>query len=751
MKGFCLVLICLFYGHINSYAQHSGNHVHGRVVNAEGAGLFSAKITAPEVSKSVYADSMGSFYIASPAHFGYLLISAPGYVTDSISISGIGHQELKVILSPVNDIGTAKVKGVAKNTHIGRKPAKTEIITHSELKKAACCDLAGCFETQGTVKAVTTNVITNSKELRILGLSGVYNQVLTDGMPMIQGSSYTYGISALPGPAVYGIFVSKGTNSVLQGYESMVGQINVVPKFGNRSEKLLFNAFVNNFGENQYNAIWGVDKKKWNNFLAVHLVNPAGEQDRNGDSFTDVTRLNRFVIYNKLQMGVQKTKGLQTTIGLKLALEKRVGGQLGFNADTDQGSSSIYGQTVNYTQPELYAKFKWLFNETSNIELMTSGQYHDQESYFGPVHYQAEQKQIYANAQYNKDWALGDNIFKGGVSLRSLEIAEEIDFTRNALARTYDSSYLKSEIIPGLFAENIWNWRGDIIQLITGARADYHNQFGWQFTPRAMLKYAVTEESTLRLSAGTGWRTVNMFSENIGLLSSSRDIVFTEPLNPEKSLNIGVNFTQNFIFGKWQGYVTTDFYQTRFQNQFFPDYDTDPTKAFIGNFTGTSVSNAYQLDVISTYNRNLELKFAYNYLDVYRIVNEEKVLLPFNSKHRLMGAVSIKSRNKKWQGDLNAHWFGKQRLPDTRLNPDAFKQNAFSDAYATLNVQLTKKWKKWELYGGVENLADFRQTNPIANAQNPFDPYFDTSFTWGPIRGREVFVGVRYVPYRKRL
>jgi len=283
------------------------------VLNAKGVGLFSARISAPEVSKSVYADTAGNFYLASESEFSYLIVTAPGYLRDSISVVGIGHQQLKVTLIEVNEIGAAKIKGDPKNAHIGRKPAKTEIITHSELKKAACCDLAGCFETQGTVKAVTTNVITNSKELRILGLSGVYNQVLTDGMPLIQGASYTYGISAMPGPAVYGIFVSKGTNSVLQGYESMVGQINVVPKFGNRSEKLLLNAFANNFGENQYNAIWGLDKKKWNNFLAVHLVNPAGERDQNKDSFTDVTRLNRFVIYNKFQTGLEKTKGLQNS------------------------------------------------------------------------------------------------------------------------------------------------------------------------------------------------------------------------------------------------------------------------------------------------------------------------------------------------------------------------------------------------------------------------------------------------------
>lgn len=743
------LLCCLLIAGIafSSWAQHQGNHVHGTVLDGNGKGLFSAKVKAPQVNQSVYTDTLGGFYLSSDENFDYLIVTAVGYLQDSIFIGNAGHKEIKIQLNPVKTIGKTTVKGDGLNTHIGRDLAKTEIITHAELKKAACCDLAGCFETQGTVKAVTTNVITNSKELRILGLSGVYNQVLTDGMPMIQGLSYTYGISAMPGPAVYGIFVSKGTNSVLQGYESMVGQINVVPKFGNRSEKLLLNAYVNSFGENQYNVVWGVNKKKWNNFLAVHLVNPAGERDINNDSFMDITRLNRMVLYNKFQFGAEKKKGLEGTIGIKLATEKRVGGQLGYDGDRDKGSATIYGQSINYFQPELYAKGIWKFNDKENIELMASGQYHDQNSYFGPVHYVATQKQGYLNAQYNKDWAQGDNNFKAGASLRSLEIKENINFTTNALGRTYDSSFLKRELIPGIFAENIWNWRGGIFQFITGLRADYHNQFGPQVTPRAMLKYEITEDATLRFSSGTGWRTVNMFAENIGLLSSSRDIVFQETLNPEKSLNMGINYVQNIRKGKWQGYVTTDFYQTRFQNQFFPDYDTDPTKAFIGNFTGRSVSNAFQTDLVMSYDQNIEFKAAYNYLDVYRIVNDKKVLLPFNSKHRIMAAVSLKSNNKKWQGDVNVHWLGKQRLPNTDKNPEAFRQPDFSKAYTTVNIQLTKRWKKVELYGGVENVFDFRQLSPIVNSKNPFDPYFDTSFNWGPTRGREIFMGVRYLPF----
>jgi outer membrane receptor for ferrienterochelin and colicin len=747
MKYF--ILLALAWGvYLPSQAQHHGNHVHGKVMNMNAEPIFSAKVTAPQLNKSVYTDTLGNFYLDANNVFDTLIVSAFGYLTDTLLVKIQGHAQINVNLKPVKVLKTTKVRGKGRTGHIGRAPEKQEVLTHSELKKAACCDLAGCFETQGTVKAVTTNVVVNTKELRILGLSGVYNQVLTDGMPMIKGLSYTYGISAMPGTAVYGIFVSKGTNSVLQGYESMVGQINVIPMAGNRTEKLLVNAYANSFGENQYNLAYAVEKDNWSNYLALHLVNPAQEWDRNNDSFMDVTKLNRILLYNKFKFGEQKKTGLQGTVGFKVTRENRLGGQLGYDRG-DIGSTSLYGQSISYFQPELYAKSKWLIDAKKSIELSGSFQYQDQNSYFGVVKYQAQQEMAYLNSHYSLDYAEGDNNFKIGASLRRLNINETIGFTGKTLGRTYAGSYERTDLIPGVYAENILNWRGDIMQLITGFRADHHNEFGWQYTPRALFKYDVSEAGTLRLSGGSGWRMVNMFAENIGLLSSSRDIVFVEKLEPEKSINFGLNYVHNIKYKKWRGYLTTDFYQTRFQNQFFPDYDQDASKAFIANFKGTSVSNAFQFDAVSSYGDHLEFKGSYSFLDVYRVINNEKVLLPFNSRHRVSSSVSWSTERKEWQVDVNYHWHGKQRLPDTKNNPEQFQKEEFSDAYSTFNLQVTKNWKRLSIYGGVENIFDFRLNNPIINAQNPFDNYFDTNFTWGPVRGREIYMGLRYYPFKK--
>ena len=721
--------------------------VNGRVLNSNGIAVSKATIYAAQLKISTQSDSSGTFSLSIPENLPYwFFVKHPDYSLDSFLIN---------TTSPILTLRSLQVVEGAKvstgnqrfTSLIGNQTIKTEIITSGELKKAACCDLAGCFETQGTVQPMTTNIITNAKELRILGLSGVYNQVLIDGIPLIQGLSYTYGISSIPGTLVDNIFVSKGTTSVLQGFESMVGQINVIPKNPDKSEKLLINVYVNSFGENHYNFNFKHGKGKWRNLVAGQVVQPAQKWDRDKDNFLDLPQLRRYMLYDKIQYGNENKPGISSTIGIKLLSENRSGGQWQYNQKTDTGSTSVYGQSVKYLQGELYSKTSLMLKNGNKFALMAATLQHQQNSWFGTVYYKARQYSSYANLQYEHTWRNHD--FKSGVSFRQLNINENIRFSDTSLKRTYQGQYLKDEIIPGLFAENTFKWRADIITLITGLRIDHHNQFGWMATPRMMLKYDISENSILRTSAGSGWRTVNLFSENNALMASSRNIVFKEALQPEKSINWGINYFKKLKAKKLEGYFTIDFYQTRFQNQFFPDYDSDPRLAYIGNFTGKSVANGFQTDLNIKLYKIIEVKAAYNYLDVFRVNNAVKTQLPFNAKHKFLMAISYLPKNKKWRSDLNIHWFGKQRLPNTDQNPDIYRQAPWSKAYTTFNLQFTRSWKKLELYGGAENIFDYRQLQPIVSWQNPFSPYFDTSFNWGPTRGRELYIGVRYKPFEK--
>ncbi len=721
----------------------SAQTISGKVINDKQEFLVGASVYWLGTNKSVSTGINGEFKISVKGiNNKKLIASYVGYKADTIEITNQSFVEFKLETTEIlrEVVITEQREGVIISDI---EPVKTEIITQAELRKAACCDLAGCFGTQTTVQPQTTNVVTNSKELRILGLSGVYNQVLIDGFPMIQGLSYTYGISGIPGTLVDNIYVSKGANSVLQGFESISGQINVETKEPDKTDKLLLNVYMNNFMEKHFNANYAFKRGKWSNLTAFHTVQPANKIDRDQDYFLDLPLLTRYMIFNKWKYGVESDWGWHSSIGLRFLNEKRVGGQTFFNANTDKGSAEVYGQTVSINQPEVWTKTGYRFNDQQRILFYASAFHQNQQSFFGTVKYAAQQTNFYGNIQHELAYAK-NNLLKTGISYRHLKLNEDITFTDSTLQRTYAGNYNRIENIPGLFAENTMRFFDEKITWIVGIRSDHHNQFGFSVTPRTLIKYDIAPKTIIRASIGKGWRTVNLFSENIGLLVSSRDIIFAEQLKPEEALNYGLNLTQKFESDNISGFFSADYYRTVFQNQIFPDYDADPTKAIIQNFEGPSISNGFQAELYLKIWNRFEFKTGYTFLDVYREIDEKKQSLPFNPAHKVLTTFSFKPLTNKFHFDMNVHWYGEQRLPDTKSNPEAFQRPDFSKPYTIVNAQFTYNFKRFELYTGCENIFDFRQKQPIISWQDPFSRYFDTSSVWGPTKGREIYFGVRY-------
>jgi outer membrane receptor for ferrienterochelin and colicins len=716
--------------------------VSGRVTNTRNQPLSGASVFWLNNKKGIATKADGRFLMNKQAADNILVASYSGYISDTINVTN--NDSVLFVLKEKNNLEEAVVTAEKSGTLLSNRSAiKTEILTSVELKKSACCDLAGCFETQSSVQPQTTNIITNAKELRILGLSGVYNQVLVDGFPMIQGLSFTYGISGIPGTLVDNIYISKGANSVLQGHESISGQINVETKKPNTTEKLFANIYLNSFLEKHLNLSTNFKTGKWHGYLAVHTVQPAAKTDKDKDYFLDLPLLTRYMVMNKWKIGKEKDWGWSSEIAVRFLNENRIGGQTFFKPAEHKGSPTIYGNTVNLNQPEMWAKTSYRFNDMYRITLYTSGFHQNQQSYFGSLSYNAKQTNAFVNLQYELT-KTENNSLKTGVSFKSLHLDETIVFTDNSINRNYNGKYNRNEKIAGLFAENTHIFLNGKLTWIAGIRADHHNQFGWNITPRTLLKYDPTTKLTIRANIGTGWRTVNLFSENIGLLASSRNIVFLEPLKPEKALNSGINITQKFETEHISGYLSMDYYRTSFQNQVFPDYDTDPTKAFIKNHTGKSISNGFQTDFFIKFLKQYEFKAGYNFLDVYRVNIEGKEALPFNPRHKILTTFSYKPVSNKFHADMNIHWYGKQRLPNTKLNPPAYQRPDYSQPYTTVNGQFTYLFKKIEVYAGCENVFNFRQNQPIISWQNPFSAYFDISSVWGPTRGREFYMGVRW-------
>ncbi len=592
---FRVVLCFLLFFPLSTIAQT----ILGKVVNSKNQPLAGATIKWVNNTKVIIAKDDGSFVLLKNSSSSKLVASYSGYLIDTIDVGNL--DTVLFILQEKNNLQEVVVNAEKAGTvQSNLSLIKTEILTSVELKKSACCDLAGCFETQSSVQPQTTNVITNAKELRILGLSGVYNQVLIDGFPMIQGLTFTYGISGIPGTLVDNIYISKGANSVLQGHESISGQINVETKKPNATEKLFANIYANSFLEKHVNLATNFKVGKWHSLLAFHMVQPALKIDRDKDDFLDLPLLTRYMVMNKWKIGKENEWGWSSEFAVRLLNEKRTGGQTFFNPSMHKGSSSIYGNTVSINQPEIWAKTNYRFNDQHRLTLYTSSFHQQQQSYFGSLSYKAKQTNAFVNFQHEATLSSTHSL-KSGISFKHLQLNEDIFFTDNTIARNYDGNYNRNENILGFFSESTSSFLKGKLTWIVGLRVDNHNQFGWNVTPRTLLKYDPTPKLTIRANIGTGWRTVNLFSENIGLLASSRNIVFVEALKPEKALNTGINITQKFEGKNASGYISMDYYRTSFQNQIFPDYDTDPTKAFIKNFTGTSISNGFQTDFFTTW------------------------------------------------------------------------------------------------------------------------------------------------------
>ena len=710
------------------------------VYSSRGKELKAGIILKGDSVLSLETDASGKISIPypNPKEGLKIIASAPGYETDS---AGPGINSKVVFrLEEIKELPGVEVKAQAQAAFLEKTALiKTEVINRIELKKAACCDLAGCFETQGTVQPQVSNVLSNSKELRILGLSGIYNQILVDGAPTILGLSFPYGISGIPGPMVENIYVSKGTNSVLQGFESISGQINVITTSPENAEKLKSSFYINQFGERHLNAALGFKSEKHAEVIGLHLVNPANRRDRDGDGFLDVTRLQRKMAFMN---GTWESENFKGEYSGRLTLENRNSGQYSYDPEKNAGSPLIYGQSIGFHQFDGRKRLEYRIRDNQRIIFLAAGQFHRQDSWFGTLRYRGTQGLAYGNIQHELIWK--GHLLKSGFSQRWLDAAEQISLDSDPAVRTYGGTFHKQEFIPGIFAENTFSFREDRVKVITGIRADHHNVHGWKLVPRMMLRWDLTENSIFRANAGRGWRTLNNFNDHVQVLSGNRNLLFGNNLEAESAWNTGCSFTQNFERNGFSGYLSGDFYFTDFENQIFPDYGINANQVSLQNYKGISRSLYGQLEGKVQVPGGLSVRFSYSYTENYREQEGIKTILPFNPLHRGLLALSWRTPSKNWQFDMNQHFYGIQYLPDTRLNPEIYRGREKSPAYQMLNLQVIRFLGKAEIYTGCENVFDFRQRRPITAWQEPFSPWFDTAGVWGPTRGREFYCGIRF-------
>ncbi len=741
MKFLIVIVLLLFAFNSDINSQTINGTVKGKTGSATEP-LPGAVIRIQESKNGTVTDSIGYFTLKlNTSESDVLIVSYFGFKSDTINVKG--KENIDVILE--NDFSTSEIKvNDTKHTFIENKGAKTEVLTGVEFRKAACCDLTGCFGNNSSIDIAVTDIITDSRELKVLGLEGKYTQILIDNQPLVSGVKTKYELSSIPGTLINSIKISKGTNSVIQGYESIGGLVNVLLMDYENSDKVLLNGYLNHGMEKQFNANYAGSFKSLNSFFSFHTVQKSNRIDKNADGFLDNPLTTRYMFFNKYDIGENNGKDIFFgNIGFRYWNEERIGGQLNFDKDFE-GSNKIYGQTANINSGEIYSRSILKLSDHKELKFLINGSLYSAKSFYGITKYDANQQNFYLNAIYDIEFNHDLNL-KFGAGYKYQNTQEDIKFSEQT-QKTFAGNYKTLESIPGIFMELSVITLGEKLNIIPGMRADFHNKYGTVLTPRLLLKYMPTPSTTVRLTAGTGFRTVYVFNEYSNALASSRNIIFNvnNSLEPEKVFNYGIDLLQMYDFGSVTGNFNIDYFRTNFANKVTADYDTDPNSLIFSNLKANSFSDVFQAELNLNIKKMVDLKFSYKYLYSEYELNGIRYEEPFESKHKVLGSVTFTAPEELFIFNANVQWYGKQRLPSTLKNPLEFQRPGESDSYFLINSQLTKKAGMFELYFGVENLLDYMQPNPIIDPQNHFGKYFDTSFIWGTVKGREFYAGFRF-------
>jgi len=695
--------------------------------------LPGANVYWSETTTGTTTDANGRFEIPARVSLPHkLIVSFVGFRNDTVRVESLS-QPLQINLSSTVEMDAVEVtdnRGAFTMSTIDQ--LNTETINRGVLRKAACCNLSESFETSASVDVVLNDAITGTRKIQMLGLDGIYVQNLLEGIPFTRGLANVQGFDQIPGPWINAIQVTKGVGTVQNGYESMTGQINVDFIQPDGDETLYFDAFANDQSRLEANAVWTKNiNQRWSTGLFFGGNIETKRIDKNKDGFMDMPLREGVKLMNRW-----KYKGdyVRSQIIVRYNTEERTAGQMDFDYSDDFGTGNAYGFGLNFDQVEVMGKLGLLSKTREDRSLGTtySYSYADIDSYFGNTVYKGTEHSARINSLYSSKFSqYSDHSYTAGVHFLYDKYNESFA----------DSAFAREEIVPGAFVE--YTYDRPRFTLVAGMRSDFHNLYGTQVSPRVHGKYNLKPLTTLRGTVGRGFRSPNVFADQLGVLASSRQVRVLETPDAEASWNTGISFLHKFTLFGHDAVFNADYYYTSFENQLVVDRDYGVNTLLYYNLDGQSDAHSIQTDFQAEVVRGLGIKLSYKYQQVkvdYLAGKLDKPLIP---KHRALFNIGYTSPEGKWYIDATANYYGAQRLPDTSQNPEAFQIGSHSEEFFIFNSQITRVFKKFEVYAGAENIGDFIQKDAIIDAENPFGSNFDSSMIYGPVNGRTFYAGIR--------
>ena len=724
----------------------------GTVVDEANLPLMGAEVYWNGTEIGVSTDDNGTFTLKRTENSNTLVISYIGYKTKTIKVTN--SEALHIQLEPQSALEEVVVTQKRANTMKSQwQVANLHTMSSGELLKAACCNLSESFSTNPSIDVNFSDAVTGNKQIKMLGLTSPYILMAEENIPAMRGASQAYGLSFVPGTWIESIQITKGAGSVINGYESISGQINYEIEKPINARPFFLNLYTSEDSRYELNAHTKVKlSDKWATSLLAHGNVRQRKSDHNHDGFIDNPIGNQINLLNRWQYS-NAEKGWVSFVNLNYMKDERQAGQIGYNPLTDKGTTNAWGSEVNSERFTLSNKTGYVFPDTpyKSIGLQNSFQSHRQDSYFGLNSYDIHQKSWYGNLIYNSIIGNTQHKFATGLSGTYDDYNEQL--TTSALV----GDFSRIDRSVGAFFEYTYD-NSSNFSFVAGIRADSHNNLGNFITPRFHLRYNPWKEATFRLSAGRGKRAANVIAENQQLLASSRQLHIIGGdggklygLNPEIAWNYGASFLQAFkIWGK-NAELSVDFYRTHFDNQVVVDLDHSPQQALFYNLDGKSFANSLQAEVSISPAKGLDFKAAYKYYDVQTQFTKGQLEKTLTPKHRWFANVAYETadthenNHSQWKFDVTFNWLGEQRLPTTATNPLPYRLSDYAPSFATLNAQITRVFSKtFEMYVGGENLTNYKQANGILAADAPFGVYFDSTMQYAPAFGQMYYAGLRF-------
>lgn len=720
MKRLVLNIILCFLS-ITAFSQ-----VRGVVKDDKGNVMVGANVVWVGTNFGTTTDINGSFTLERRPDVKSVVISFVGYQNDTISFESVDYAE--ITLRGEITLGDVVVKSSRPGRIQSRGVVNIETITTTELCRAACCNLGESFSTNPSVDVNYSDAATGAKQIKLLGLSGSYVQMLTENVPAFRGAAAPFSLGYIPGTWMHSIQVSKGAATVKNGYESITGQINVEYLKPQLDEELDVNLFLDSHLKFETNVEGNLHfNDALSTGLFAHYENMWMEHDGNGDGFMDLPKVQQYDFMNRWTY--QKNHYIMQAY-VKALKEDRNGGQTDehHHDHANVMDMPLYKINIGSERYEGVVKNAYIFDEihNTNVALVLSGSIHKMNSLYGIRKYDVDNNNAYAQLMFETEFTPSHSL-STGLSFNHDCFNERWLLLPN-LVKAPD------ENIGGVYAQYTFNYVDDFV-FMAGLRGDYSDLYGAFITPRAHVKWSVSDLLKLRFSAGKGYRTPRPMLDNHTLMASSRDIIIDDDLKQEEAWNYGATASFDIdIFDKCL-IVNLEYYYTNFNNQVVTDLDTDAHQVHFYNLDGISYSHTFQIDATYPFFEGFSLLGAFRYNDVKTTINGRLRDKPLSSRYKGLVTATYKTPLEIWQFDLTLQINGDGRMPD-----------GFGtfDAYPVLNAQILK-WFRWgNIYIGGENLTNFKQKNPIIGYDDPWGDNFDATMIWGPVDGIMVYAGIKW-------